>query len=79
MKTIKFLFSDLNQDERQMFGGIVIFITGAVFLICLVSTVRPPVVDHHPTDYQTYQEASYELSKSYYKYANRIYNEKYSK
>ena len=79
MKTIKFLFSHLNQDERQMFGGIVIFITGAMLLIWLVSTVKPPVQDHHSTDYQTYQEASYELSKSYYKYANRIYNEKYSK
>ena len=79
MKTIKFLFSDLNQDERQMFGGIVIFITGAVFLFWLVSTVRPPVVDHHPIDYQTYQEAKYELSKSYNSYAQRIYNEKYGK
>jgi hypothetical protein len=79
MKTIKFLFSDLNQDERQILGGVVMFITGAVFLIWLTTTVRPPVVDHNSTDYQTYREASYELSKSYYKYANRIYNEKYSK
>lgn len=79
MKTIKFLFEDLNQDERHILGGVVMFITGAVFLIWLTTTVRQPVVDHNSTDYQTYQEASYELSKSYYKYANRIYNEKYSK
>ena len=79
MKTIKFLFSDLNQDERQILGGVVMFITGAVFLIWLTTTVRPPVKDASSIDYQTYQEASYELSKSYYKYANRIYNEKYGK
>jgi len=78
MKTIKFLFSDLNQDERQILGGLITFIAGTIFMIWLVSTVRPPMVDHNSTDYQTYQEASYELSKSYYKYANRIYNEKYN-
>jgi len=78
MKTIKFLFSDLNQDERQILGGVITFITGTIFMIWLVSTVRPPMVDHNSIDYQTYQEASYELSKSYYKYANRIYNEKYN-
>ena len=79
MKTIKFLFEDLNQDERHILGGVVMLITGAVFLFWLTTTVRQPVVDHNSTDYQTYQEASYELSKSYYKYANRIYNEKYGK
>ena len=33
MKTIKFLFSDLNQDERQILGGLVTVIVGALFLM----------------------------------------------
>ena len=69
----------LDGEDKAFFGYGGLMLLGAVFLFWLVSTVRQPVVDHHTTDYQTYQEASYELSKSYYKYANRIYNEKYSK
>jgi hypothetical protein len=45
MKTIKFLFSDLNQDERQILGGLVTIIVGSVFLMWLISTVKPPVKD----------------------------------
>ena len=45
MKTIKFLFSDLNQDERQILGGVVTIILGSVFLMWLISTVKPPVKD----------------------------------
>ena len=79
MKTIKFLFSDLNQDERQILGGVVIFITGAMLLIWMMSTVRPPVKDTPTIDHQTYHKSRYELSKLYNSYAQRIYNEKYGK
>ena len=40
MKTIKFLFSDLNQDERQILGGLVTVIVGALFLMWLIRTVK---------------------------------------
>ena len=78
MKKIINEFKMLNSEEQAFFGYGGLILLGAVFLFWLVSTVKPPVKDHHPIDYQTYQEASYELSKSYYKYANRIYNEKYN-
>jgi hypothetical protein len=79
MKTIKFLFSDLNQDERQILGGVVTIILGAMFLMWLISTVKPPVKDSSTIDTQVHFVKKHELSKFYSKYANRIYNEKYGK
>ena len=79
MKKLIKEFRMLDSEEQAFFGYGALVLLGATFLFWLATTVRPPVVDHHTTDYQTYQEASYELSKSYYKYANRIYNEKYGK
>jgi hypothetical protein len=79
MKTIKFLFSDLNQDERQILGGIVTIILGSVFLMWLISTVKPPVKDSSTIDTQVHFVKKHELPQSYNKYANRIYNEKYGK
>lgn len=75
MKTIKFLFSDLNQDERQILGGVVTFIAGTIFMIWLCSTNTPPVLEVKKTDTQTKGKRSYELPKLYTKYANKIYNE----
>jgi len=43
MKTIKFLFSDLNQNERQILGGIITFVAGVIFMCWLVSTNNNPV------------------------------------
>lgn len=76
MKTIKFLFQDLNQDERQILGGGIVFILGAAFLIYLMSTATT-----HRADVTEKKEVkqSYELPASYDKYVNRIYNEKYGK
>ena len=79
MKTIKFLFSDLNQDERQILGGLVTVIVGALFLMWLISTVKPPVKDFKTLDTQVHFVKKYELSNFYFKYVNRIYNEKYGK
>jgi len=79
MKTIKFLFSDLNQDERQILGGIVTIILGSVFLMYLISTVKPAVKDTNTIDTQVHFVKKHELPKFYSKYANRIYNEKYGK
>lgn len=79
MKTIKFLFADLNQDERQFLGGAAVMVAGLAFIFWLTTTVSRPVMDHPSIDQKTYQEQSYELSASYDKYVNRIYNEKYGK
>lgn len=75
MKTIKFLFSDLNQDERQILGGVVTFIAGTIFMIWLASTNSMPVLDVKKTDTQIKGKRSYELPKLYTKYVNKIYNE----
>ena len=76
MKTLKFLFSDLNQDERQILGGVVTFIAGTIFMIWLVSTNTLPVLGTKET--KKTLNKSYELKGSYIKYAQRVYNEKYN-
>lgn len=73
MKTIKFLFSDLNQDERQILGGVVTFIAGTIFMIWLTSTNSMPVLDVKKTDTQIKGKRTYELPKSYTKYAEHCY------
>lgn len=79
MKTIKFLFSDLNQDERQILGGIVTIILGSLFLIWLISTVKPPVADYPSFNNQVHFVKKHELPKFYDKYAARVYNDKFGK
>jgi hypothetical protein len=76
MKTIKFLFTDLNQDERQILGSGIVFILGAAFFVYLLDTATT-----HRAEIQQKTEVkqSYELPASYGKYSNRIYNEKYGK
>ena len=70
------LFQDLNQDEKQILGSGVIMLFGIVLLTWLTSTS----VTYKTADADTQVEQSnYELPESYYKYANRIYNEKYGK
>ena len=76
MKTLKFLFSDLNQDERQILGGVVTFIAGTIFMIWLVSTNTLPVLGTKET--KKTLNKRYELKGSYVKYAQRVYNEKYN-
>lgn len=75
MKTLKFLFSDLNQDERQFLGGLVIFISAFVFLFWLASTNTYPNVDAPCFDTQVDKKTEYRLPKFYSKYVNKIYNE----
>lgn len=77
MKTIKFLFEDLNTDERQILGGGIAALLGIALLIWLVSTNTPPRVDHATTDPQTYKQNTYELNASYTKYMNHVYNDKF--
>jgi hypothetical protein len=74
MKTIKFLFSDLNQDERQILGGVVTFIGGLIFLMWLQSTNTLPVFAEQT---KSTPVKSYELKPSYTKYAQHVYNDKY--
>jgi hypothetical protein len=74
MKTIKFLFSDLNQDERQILGGGIIALFGFALLVWLMSTNTPPRLDHATTDTQTFKKRSYELKGIYKQYAQGVYN-----
>jgi hypothetical protein len=79
MKLIKkysFLFKDLNTDEKQILGSVVVMFFGMVLLTWLTSTA----VTHRTTEVTTQvEQENYELPESYNKYANRIYNEKYGK
>jgi hypothetical protein len=79
MKTIKkysFLFKDLNTDEKQILGSVVVMFFGMVLLTWLTSTA----VTYKTTKVTTQvEQQNYELPESYNKYANRIYNEKYGK
>jgi hypothetical protein len=79
MKLIKkysFLFKDLNTDEKQILGSVVVMLFGMVFLTWLTSTA----VTYKTTKVTTQvEQQNYELPESYNKYANRIYNEKYGK
>jgi len=71
--------SKLNQDQKDLIGGAIVFIAGAIFLCYLVATNKRPVIDANTIDYQTYQEVSYELPKSYTKYCEHVYNDKFGK
>jgi hypothetical protein len=79
MKLIKkysFLFKDLNTDEKQILGSVVVMFFGMVLLTWLTSTA----VTYKTTKVTTQvEQQNYELPESYNKYANRIYNEKYGK
>lgn len=72
-----FLFKDLNEDERQILGGGIIAILGFAFIIWLMSTNTLPVLDAKAYDHQTYKQKTYELSPSYNKYMNHVYNYKF--
>lgn len=69
----------LNQDQKDLIGGVIVFIAGAIFLMHLVATNKRPVIDASTIDYQTYQHVKYELPKSYTKYAEHVYNDKFGK
>lgn len=77
MKTIKFLFTDLNQDERQILGGVITVIAGTIFLFWLQSTNTAPVLGTKKTKRTVIR--SYELPESYNKYAQRIYDINFKK
>ena len=68
----------LNQDQKDLIGGAIVFIAGAIFLCYLVATNKRPVIDANTIDYQTYQEVSYELKGDWAKYAEGVYNRKYN-
>ena len=79
MKKIYNEFKQLDSEDKAFFGYAGLFLLGACFLFWLVSTVRPPVVDHHTTDPQIHTVKKYELTGSYVKYAERVYKEKFGK
>jgi len=67
MKTIKFLFTDLNQDERQILGSGIVFILGAAFFVYLLDTATTHRAE---VEQKTEVKQSYELPASYGKYSN---------
>ena len=69
-------FKGLNQDERQILGGVFVFVCGAIFLMYLVSTSTYHRKDAETRDMQTYSKPNYQLGKSYTKYMNHVYNSK---
>lgn len=73
MKTIKFLFTDLNQDERQILGSGVIFLLGTAFFVYLLGTAT---THRSETPERSEVKQSYELPKSYERYCQHIYNTK---
>ena len=77
MKTIKFLFEDLNTDERQILGSLVLGLFGMAFIIWLMSTNTNPVLTAKTRNEQTYKQNTYELNPSYNKYMNHVYNDKF--
>lgn len=77
MKTIKFLFEDLNTDERQILGSIIIGLFGMALIIWLISTNTNPVLTAKTRNEQTYKQNTYELKTSYNKYMNHVYNDKF--
>ena len=79
MKKIYNEFKQLDSEDQAFFGYAGLFLLGACFLFWLVSTVRPPVVDHQIIDQQTHTVTKYELRNSYAKYSQRVYNEKFGK
>ena len=79
MKKMYNEFKQLDSEDQAFFGYAGLFLLGACFLFWLVSTVRPPVVDHHTIDPQIHTVKKYELTGSYVKYAQRVYNEKFGK
>ena len=77
MKTIKFLFEDLNTDERQILGSIILGLFGAALIIWLMFTNTYPVLTAKTRNEQTYKQNTYELKSSYNKYMNHVYNDKF--
>jgi hypothetical protein len=69
----------LNQDQKDLIGGAIVFIAGAIFLCYLIATNERPVIDASAIDYQVYHKKSYQLSKSFDKYMEHVYNDKFGK
>lgn len=74
-----FNMQQLNQDQKDLIGGVILFIAGAIFLCYLVVNNTRPVIDANSIDYQTYQHVKHELPKSYTKYCEHVYNDKFGK
>jgi hypothetical protein len=68
----------LIKQDPDFIGGLAVALIGAVVLIYLCRTNKPPVIDANTIDYQTYQEVSYELKGDWVKYAEGVYNRKYN-
>ena len=69
--------SKLNQDQKDLIGGAIVFIAGAIFLCYLIDTNTPPVIDASAIDYQVYHKKSYQLKPSFDKYMEHVYNDKF--
>jgi hypothetical protein len=70
--------SKLTSTQETIIGGLIMAI-GFAFLCYLQSTNTPPVIDASAIDYQIYQKKSYQLGKSFDKYMEHVYNDKFGK
>ena len=80
MKTTKqyvIWFKGLNQDEKETLAGAAIAVLFIVFLSWLASTNSYPALDAKTRNHQTYKKPNYELPKSFNKYCNHVYNDKF--
>lgn len=72
------MFKQLIKQDADFIGGVAIALIGAVGLIYLCATNKPPVIDANSIDYQTYEQVKYELHGDWVKYAEGVYNRKYN-
>jgi hypothetical protein len=68
----------LTTTHETIAGGLIMAL-GLAFLVYLQSTNTPPVIDASAIDYQVYHKKSYQLSKSFDKYMEHVYNDKFGK
>jgi len=80
MKTINNIraeWKDLEQEDKDFFKHILIFFLPiAFFIMWLVSTNTPPVLDI-PVENTQLQKQTYELKGDWAKYAEGVYNRKF--
>ena len=66
----------LTTTQETIAGGLIMTL-GLAFLVYLQSTNTPPVIDASAIDGQTYQKKNYQLGKSFDKYMEHVYNDKF--
>jgi hypothetical protein len=66
----------LTTTQETIAGGLIMAL-GFAFLVYLTATNTRPVIDASAIDYQVYHKKSYKLGKSFDKYMEHVYNDKF--